>query len=88
MTSELSGLSAGSADGKIEIRIGNASLVQKLDVLAATIDAIREAHRDCMSPKAWTLMGRAQSNLAEAMLSIEDKAPIELPPAIYRLNIR
>lgn len=52
----------------IEIRIASVDLVTKLDALGAAIAAVREAHRDDMSPRAWAALNRAQEAIAEAML--------------------
>ena len=54
----------------IEIRIGNVGLVPKLDALGAAIAAVREAHRDEMSPASWAALNRAQDQLAEAILHV------------------
>lgn len=52
----------------IEIRIADVDLATKLDALGATIAAVREAHRDVMSPKSWAALHRAQEAIAEAMI--------------------
>jgi hypothetical protein len=52
----------------IEIRIGNATLVQKLDAIAAALVAVREAHRDTMNPRQWGAINRSLDSIAEAVL--------------------
>jgi hypothetical protein len=58
--------------GEIEIRIGNVDLTTKLDALGAALAAVREAHREQISPKAWAALHRAQENIAEAMMYSAD----------------
>jgi hypothetical protein len=53
----------------IEIRIANVDLAAKLDALGAAIAAVREAHRDEMSPRTWAALHRSQDALAEAILA-------------------
>ena len=71
---------------QIEIRIGDVPLVAKLDALGAAVAAVRDAHGDTMSKKAWAAMHRAQNALAEAMLSLNDTGMVELPAAKPRLH--
>jgi hypothetical protein len=66
----------------IEIRIGNVDLVTKLDALAAAIAAIREAHRYEMSPAAWAALNDAQAALVRAILTKNERRPVELPIAM------
>lgn len=53
----------------VEVNFGSGSLASKLDVLGAAIAAVREAHRDQMSPTCWASLNRAQEAIAEAMLA-------------------
>jgi len=62
----------------VEIRIGSASLVDKLSALGAALTAIREAHRDDMSPRSWAAINRAEGHIAEAIL--ERNTGRALPP--------
>jgi len=56
----------------LEIRIADVELPAKLDALGAALAAVREAHRDQITPKAWAALNRAQENIAEAMMYSAD----------------
>lgn len=53
---------------EIEIRIPDGPLEQKLDCIAAALLAIREAHKDVMSPRAWGCLNLASEKIGEATL--------------------
>ncbi len=55
--------------GAIEVRIPDGPLEAKLDLIGAMIDAIREAHRDEMSPRSWAELHKAQEAIAAALLA-------------------
>ena len=65
----------------IEIRIGDAPLTAKLDVIAASIAAVREAHRDTMSIKSWHALHRAQQMIAEAQIHATEPHRPAIPQA-------
>lgn len=56
-----------------EVGIRNVSLVEKLDVIGAAIGAVREAHRDVISPKSWAALNVAQEKIGEAILHLNDE---------------
>lgn len=56
----------------IEIRISTIDPVKKLDAIGAVLAAVREAHRDEISPRAWAELNRAQEAIAAAMLTLKE----------------
>lgn len=54
---------------KTEVRIADVPLSHKLDVLGASIAAVREAHRDVMSARCWAALNVAQEKIAEAQMN-------------------
>lgn len=57
---------------KIELRIPDLPLAGKLDLIAATIEAVYEAHRDTMSTRSWACLHQARDKIMEALLAIND----------------
>jgi hypothetical protein len=60
-----------SRPAPIEIKIANVGLVPKLDAIGAALCAIKEAHRDELSARAWFSIGEAESKIADAILHAE-----------------
>lgn len=56
----------------IEIRIPDAPLRWKLNAISATLVAVRDAHRDTMSVRAWAAINRALDQLGEAELTCNE----------------
>ncbi len=54
----------------IEIRIGDVPLAFKIDALGAALDAVREAHRDEISPESWAALNRARDCIGDALLHL------------------
>jgi hypothetical protein len=52
----------------VEIKIGNVPLTWKLDAIAAALDAVKQAHRDEMTPATWAAVNRAQDELGAASI--------------------
>ncbi len=60
-----------------EITLPEGTLVQKLDLIGAMIDAVREAHRDEMSAASWRSLNEAQAKIADAILKRNERRLIE-----------
>lgn len=56
------------AAGAVVLRIPDVPLPAKLSIIGAALQAIREAHRDTMSARAWSEINKAEEAIAAAML--------------------
>lgn len=61
----------------LEIRMANVPFEKKIDVLAATLQSIRLAHRDEISPKSWALLTQVEHLLSEAVFYRNDRRMID-----------
>lgn len=57
----------------IEIRIGDVDLPTKLSAIGAALAAVQMGHRDQIGSRTWAALHRAQNDIGEAILHVNDR---------------